>query len=191
MIVYRRLQKNMVQISTLPPPTEMIGQNLSKIQQSSLSRFFTGVKKVKIDTPDDLISQVRIPNDLYSGVKKIRPLHNRTQTDLTKSIYMELDNINDSIPVLNDIVSQDVNKDTGNQSTLEGILVDPPWEFYIEDGKNDGKCTLNLLQFQEIMEKVVSHMSAGMVFVWTHKLIQADVVRTMYTLGIRVNLYSI
>jgi hypothetical protein len=184
LIVFRLIEKNMAQKSMLPPPTEVIEPALSKIQQSSLSRFFTGVKKVRIDTPDDLISQVRIPNELYSGVKQITPLSNIIEPDVSKSIYMELDDINDSVPIINDILAQDAGKVTpGQQSTLEGILVDPPWEFYVADGKNDGKCTLNLSQFQELMEKVVCHMTAGMVFIWTHKLIQADVVRMMYTIG--------
>jgi hypothetical protein len=170
---------------TAQPPTSVapsyfLHENTSKIQQSSLSRFFKGVKKRKVDTPDDFISHVRIPNDLYSGVKKIRPLAGIIETDITKNIYMELDDINDSAPLLDDMLRTD--QDT-RQSPLEGILADPPWEFYVADGKNDGSCTWNLSDFQRLMEKVASHMSAGIIFVWSHKLIQAEVVRMMYTIG--------
>lgn len=34
-----------------------------------------------------------------------------------------------------------------------------------------------------LMEKVLSKMTAGLIFIWTHKLIQADVVRLMASLG--------
>lgn len=33
------------------------------------------------------------------------------------------------------------------------------------------------------MKKVLTHMTAGLVFIWTHKLLQADVVRLMDELG--------
>lgn len=95
-------------------------------------------------------------------------------------MYYEVDNMNDSASLLDDILSKTPETPL---SPLEGILVDPPWEFYVADGKNDGKCTWNLSQFESLMSKVVRHMSAGMVFVWTHKMIQADVVRVMYNIG--------
>lgn len=151
----------------------------SKIQQSSLSRFFTGVKKRKVDTPDEFISHVRIPNDLYSGVKRIQPLSTRNKVDESKLKYIELDDMNDCVPIL-DAMLQTPELDT---SALECILVDPPWEFYVADGKNDGACTWNLLDFQKLIEKVSTHMTAGMIFVWSHKLIQADIVRIMYSMS--------
>ncbi|KAI8357242.1 hypothetical protein BD560DRAFT_198068 [Blakeslea trispora] len=165
----------------IKPPLTEVNQltETPKVQQTSLSRFFTGVKKRKIDTPDDLVSYTRIPNDLYSGVKQIKPLNKRTQADASKTIYVELDQI-ENMTTLLDNICQRGEKESSTQSSLECILADPPWEFYVEDGKNDGRCSLNLEQFRSVMEKTVRHMSAGMIFVWTHKLIQADVVRTMY-----------
>lgn len=166
-----------------PPPSATTYEPPAKIQQSSLSRFFTGVKKRKVDTPDEFISHVRIPNDLYSGVKRIQPLSQKLEADVTRHIYMELDDMNDCAPLLDDLLAQSEEEKESRQSALECILVDPPWEFYVADGKNDGSCTWNLSDFQKLMEKVASHMSAGMIFVWVHKLIQADVVRMMYTIG--------
>lgn len=174
------LQKNSVQKSQLPPTTAEAPVSTPRIQQSSLSRFFTGVKKLKVDTPDEYISFVRIPNDLYSGVKQIKPFLSQIEARPSKTMYYQVDDMNDSASMLDDILS---NTPETRMSPLEGILVDPPWEFYVADGKNDGKCTWNLSQFENLMAKVVRHMSAGMVFVWTHKMIQADVVRVMYNIG--------
>lgn len=162
--------------STLPP----IKSNNNRAVQSTLSRFFTGVKKQKVDTPDELISFVRIPNDLYSGVKQIQQLSKRLTPDTSKLHYFEIDDMNHCIPTLDQLTKEN---NLEGISSLEGILVDPPWEFYVADGRNDGACSWNISDFQKLMEKVVGHMSAGLVFVWTHKLIQADLVRMMYTVG--------
>lgn len=174
----------MVRKSLQPPTTNtsQLPELASKIQQSSLSRFFTGVKKRKVDTPDEFISHVRIPNDLYSGVKRIQPLANKIQIDSSKTTYVELDDMNDCTSILDNMLEP--LQDT-RASAIECILVDPPWEFYVADGKNDGACSWNLSDFQKLMEKVSSHMTAGMIFVWSHKLIQADIVRMMYSVQCR------
>lgn len=178
----RLLQKNIVRKSLQPPPSSSTNllETTSKIQQSSLSRFFTGVKKRKVDTPDEFISHVRIPNDLYSGVKRIQSLANKIQIDQSKTTYVELDDMNDCASLLDVMLET---QEDSRASALECILVDPPWEFYVADGKNDGSCTWNLSDFQKLMEKVSCHMTAGMIFVWSHKLIQADIVRMMYTIS--------
>ncbi|KAF7729339.1 hypothetical protein EC973_004595 [Apophysomyces ossiformis] len=147
--------------------------------QASLSRFFTGVKKAKVDTPDEMISNVRIPNDLYSGVRQITPftVWKSRQINEERVHYYELEDMMDCTSVLESLLQQ---KETDlSHSPLEGILVDPPWEFYINDGRNDGRCSWNLKTMATLLEKVVDQMSAGLVFIWTHKLIQADVVRMM------------
>lgn len=118
---------------------------------------------------------------MYSGVKRIQPLEKKIQIDQSKTTYIELDDMNDCIPLL-DTLLESQQQDT-ESSSLECILVDPPWEFYVADGKNDGACTLNLLEFQKLIEKVSIHMTAGIIFVWSHKLIQADIVRIMYTVS--------
>ena len=44
--------------------------------------------------------------------------------------------------------------------------------------------TISFLFYQmDLLKKIVDHMTAGLVFVWTHKLLQADVVRMMDALG--------
>lgn len=35
----------------------------------------------------------------------------------------------------------------------------------------------------QLMDKVLKHMSAGLIFMWTHKLLQADVLHMMDALG--------
>lgn len=40
-----------------------------------------------------------------------------------------------------------------------------------------------------LMKKVLTRMTAGLVFVWTHKLLQADVVRLMDELGMFTRLF--
>lgn len=173
------MRKNMSQKSFVTSSSNETS-NGNKIVQSTLSRFFTGVKKRKVDTPDEFISFVRIPNDLYSGVKQIQPLPKRPVIDASKCCYFEIDNMNDCTIRLDQLIEAESLEE--KISPLEGILVDPPWEFYAADGRNDGACSWNISDFQKLMENVIKHMSAGLVFVWTHKLIQADVVRMMYTI---------
>jgi hypothetical protein len=115
-------------------------------------------------------------------VKRILSLQSKPVVDESKLTYIELDDMNDCGSMLDAMLDNQIEEET-RQSPLEGILVDPPWEFYVADGKNDGSCTWNLADFQELMERVSSHMTAGMIFVWVHKLIQADVVRMMYSIS--------
>lgn len=119
---------------------------------------------------------------MYSGVKRIQPLASKTQIDTTKMSYIELDDMNECASLLDSMIEP---LEDPQASAIECILVDPPWEFYVADGKNDGSCTWNLSNFQQLMEKVSCHMTAGMIFVWSHKLIQADIVRMMYAINCR------
>ncbi|KAI7852481.1 hypothetical protein BDC45DRAFT_513486 [Circinella umbellata] len=145
------------------------------VRQAFLSKYFAGAKKPKVDTPEEYISNVRIPNDLYSGVHQILPLAMKPVIKEERSHYYELDDMMNSTGVLEEILGEA----QPELSSLEGILVDPPWEFYIKDGRNDGRCTWDIKQVMDLLKKVVDHMTAGLVFVWTHKLLQADVVRMM------------
>jgi hypothetical protein len=116
-------------------------------QQVSLSRFFAGVKKVKVDIPDDLVLYTRIPNDFYSSVKHIKPLlcdsDNSSMTDETglerRMYYREIDDMMECVELLNNELGGE-DMDGKTESQIEGLLVDPPWEFIIEDGRNDGSC---------------------------------------------------
>ncbi|KAI8341327.1 hypothetical protein BC941DRAFT_416529 [Chlamydoabsidia padenii] len=156
-------------------------------QQASLSRFFTGVKKAKVEIPDELILYTRLPPELYSGVKHITPLsdndNNNNNNDVDRRIYYrEIDDMMDCVELLNnELEGEDM--DVEKHSQIEGLLVDPPWEYIIEDGRNDGLCKWNLNQVSDLLEKVLERMSAGLIFMWTHKLIQGDVIRMMSDLG--------
>ncbi|CAO3640124.1 unnamed protein product [Cunninghamella blakesleeana] len=154
--------------------------------QTSLSKFFTGIKRKRVDTPDEFIHQTRIPKELFSGVNQIELLEDEIDIDVDdeKLQYHEVDDMMECVDILN---KQLMNEEVGPnvQSQIESILVDPPWEFHIKDGKNDGSCQMNLNYFTELMAQVLKFMSSGFVFVWTHKLIQADVVRVMYSLDCR------
>ncbi|KAI8370597.1 uncharacterized protein BYT42DRAFT_95343 [Radiomyces spectabilis] len=143
---------------TAPSETETVKPQ-ARTQQASLSRFFAGVKKLKIDTPDELISNVRIPNDLYSGVKQITPLSvaQTRKTNDERIHYYELEDIKDCLGVLDAVVDKGSSDET-HQSPLEGILVDPPWEFYVKDGRNDGHCHWNLQDVVKCLQiKAIFH----------------------------------
>lgn len=138
----------MLRLLTRKPVQKQTNEDAPKSQprpqQMSLSRFFTGVKKLKVDIPDELVSNVRIPNELFSGVKQIIPLAiaQTRQLDEDKVQYYEVDDMLDCAGVLDTLIDKDAPR--GAQSPVEGILVDPPWEFYLEGGQNDGRCRWNL-----------------------------------------------
>jgi hypothetical protein len=114
--------------------------------QLSLANFFSGVKKVKpkVDTPDDIISRYIIPNELFSGVKRMRGFYNSKRASATepKTAYWEMKDMNDCVTVLDEVMSQ--TEAASSQSPIEGMLIDPPWDFYVADGRNDGRCTWSL-----------------------------------------------
>lgn len=131
-------------------------------KQASLSRFFTGVKKVKVkvDTPDELIHHTRIPNDLYSGVKQVIPLRranngNEAIDDEKKVDYHEVDDMMDCVALLDNRMGSEL-VDEKTQSQIEGLLVDPPWEYILQDDRNDGSCRWNLLQIVSFGQKMKS-----------------------------------
>jgi hypothetical protein len=111
-----------------------------------LANFFSGVKKVKpkVDTPDDIISRYIIPNELFSGVKRMRGFYNSKRASATepKTAYWEMKDMNDCVTVLDEVMSQ--TEAASSQSPIEGMLIDPPWDFYVADGRNDGRCTWSL-----------------------------------------------
>ncbi|GAB5589291.1 hypothetical protein Unana1_04191 [Umbelopsis nana] len=165
--------------------SSMAAPAVKKPTQLSLANFFAGVKKVKpkVDTPDDLISRCVIPNELFSGVKNIRGLYNekRIPAAESKMAYWEVKDMDECLSILEEALGSI--DSSSSQSPIEGMLIDPPWEFYVADGRNDGRCTWSLMQMMTFMDKVLQYMSAGLIFMWTHKSTQADVVRMMYSLG--------
>lgn len=119
------------------------------VRQSNLSMFFTGVKKPKQDTPDDLISKVVIPNELFSGVHHVKPLGlDQARPSIPengRSYYCELDDMAECPTILEALLGPANQEPSGKGSSpLEGILADPPWDFYVKDGRNDGRCSWTL-----------------------------------------------
>lgn len=114
---------------------------LDKFKQTDLSRYFAGVKAVKArtETPDEFISFTRIPNELFSGVHRIKPVLMMTHTPESRVHYCEVDSMHDSVSILDALLRPEE-----GASPLEGVLVDPPWDFYIKDGRNDGRCDWNI-----------------------------------------------
>ncbi|KAG2171780.1 hypothetical protein INT43_008160 [Umbelopsis isabellina] len=114
---------------------------VKKATQLSLASFFSGVKKVKpkADTPDEFISRYVIPNELFSGVKHMRGLYNEKRINApdAKTKYWELNDMNDCITILDETLQTVPDKPFHN--AIEGVLIDPPWDFYVADGRNDGR----------------------------------------------------
>ncbi|KAJ2963951.1 hypothetical protein NQZ79_g1115 [Umbelopsis isabellina] len=179
---YASAMKRTSQAPNIASSSTIINTNaVKKATQLSLASFFSGVKKVKpkADTPDEFISRCVIPNELFSGVKHMRGLYNEKRIDApdAKTKYWELNDMNDCISILDETVQ--TISDKAFHNAIEGVLIDPPWDFYVADGRNDGRFKLKMT----FLDDVLKHMSAGLIFMWTHKSTQADVVRMMYSLG--------
>lgn len=71
-------------------------------------------------------------------------LYNEKRIDApdAKTKYWELNDMNDCIPILDETL-QTV-PDKGFHNAIEGVLIDPPWDFYVADGRNDGRCKWSL-----------------------------------------------
>lgn len=118
-----------------------------RMHQTSLAVYYKSIKARKIDTPDELVSNVRIPNELFSGVHQIKTLASRVSEIVNQDRYhyFDVDNMLECVDILDVILgTQEEDSKQPALSPLEGILVDPPWEFYVEDGRNDGRCSLNI-----------------------------------------------
>lgn len=129
----------------MPAPVEE--KPAVRMHQMSLAAFYKGVKERKADTPDELISNVRIPNELFSGVHQITTLASKSSKVINQDRYhyFDVDNMLECVDILDVVLgSQDPDTDQRCLSPLEGILIDPPWEFYVKDGRNDGRCSLNI-----------------------------------------------
>lgn len=113
-----------------------------------------------MDMPDELVLYTRIPNDFYSSVKHIKPLLcDNDSTSMADEMglerrmyYREIDDMMDCVELLNnELGDEDMCGKT--ESQIEGLLVDPPWEFIIEDGRNDGSCKWDAKQVVSDIEE--------------------------------------
>ncbi|KAF9969775.1 hypothetical protein BGZ73_007704 [Actinomortierella ambigua] len=146
--------------------------------QLGLSLFWKNIRPVRAECPD--IPKYMIPKDVEqrpTWAHRIVPY--RESEPVAGVVYKEVPSIVDMDWSL---LSEGLETPIGD---LQGIMADPPWNFIVADGRNDGKCRLTLDKFTSVMEKALELVPSGIVCVWTHKAILPDVVSVMHGLGCR------
>ncbi|KAL1920150.1 uncharacterized protein VTP21DRAFT_1296 [Calcarisporiella thermophila] len=143
---------------------------------SSIFSPFYKVKPKRIEAPDPL--QVIIPKEPAQwGVKMITPLSLLNsmgdKNKLSENIYLEVD---DMLSLNLDTISTEAGQE---RFDFQGVLIDPPWDFYLKDDLHDGNCYLTIPMFASIIEKTTQYIKSGIFFVWTHKLLQDSVLKVM------------
>ncbi|KAF9948346.1 hypothetical protein BGZ72_009728 [Mortierella alpina] len=148
--------------------------------QTGLSLFWKNIRPVRVECPDIHLPRYVIPKDVEERPTWAHRIQPYTEIN-TEAIEGAIE----------------VNKlETFDWSSLsegfeepvadfQGVLADPPWNFIVEDGRNDGACRLTTREFGGIMEKALELMPNGIVSVWTHKAILPEVVSIMQGLGCR------
>ncbi|KAF9917516.1 hypothetical protein FBU30_000713 [Linnemannia zychae] len=148
--------------------------------QTGLSLFWKNIKPVRVECPD--VSKIMIPKDVElrpTWAHRIQPFTDPDMLSIEGSTYLEVKDMHAfDWATLSEGFSEPVND-------IQGILADPPWNFIVEDGRNDGACRLTTTKFGEIMERALELMPNGIVSVWTHKAILPEVVSIMHGLGCR------
>ncbi|KAF9141856.1 hypothetical protein BG015_001105 [Linnemannia schmuckeri] len=148
--------------------------------QTGLSLFWKNIKPVRVECPD--VPKTMIPKDVEqrpTWAHRIQPVADPDSTEIEGSTYMEIKDMHAfDWSSLSEGFDEPVND-------IQGVLADPPWNFIVEDGRNDGACRLTMPKFGEIMEKALELMPNGIVSVWTHKAILPEVVSIMHGLGCR------
>ncbi|KAF9996942.1 hypothetical protein BGZ80_011649 [Entomortierella chlamydospora] len=148
--------------------------------QTGLSLFWKNIRPVRVECPD--VPRIIIPKDVElrpTWAHRIQPYSEFNAAPVEGSVFKE-------VPKMIDF-------DWGSLSEgfeepiadIQGVLADPPWNFIVEDGRNDGACRLTTQEFGDIMEKALELMPNGIVSVWTHKAILPEVVTIMHGLGCR------
>ncbi|KAF9169740.1 hypothetical protein BGX21_009827 [Mortierella sp. AD011] len=148
--------------------------------QTGLSLFWKNIRPVRVECPD--VPRIIIPKDVElrpTWAHRIQPYSEFNAALVEGSVFKE-------VPKMIDF-------DWGSLSEgfeepiadIQGVLADPPWNFIVEDGRNDGACRLTTQEFGDIMEKALELMPNGIVSVWTHKAILPEVVTIMQGLGCR------
>ncbi|RUS19143.1 hypothetical protein BC937DRAFT_87939 [Endogone sp. FLAS-F59071] len=151
--------------------------------QADLSRFFAGVPSRRIEVPDDKVSYDRIPKEIGGVVHIISSLPKEVTAG---NVYIELDDMRSfSADTLNTAEQQIQRAGEGGPLEFEGVLVDPPWELYIEDVAGEKRRGWSVRMLATLIRLIRPFHPTGLLFLWTHKLLQADVVRAMHALGYR------
>ncbi|KAG9061443.1 hypothetical protein KI688_007434 [Linnemannia hyalina] len=148
--------------------------------QTGLSLFWKNIKPVRVECPD--VPKIMIPKDVEqrpTWAHRVQPVADPDATEVEGSTYME---IKDMHAFDWSSISEGFDEPVND---IQGVLADPPWNFIVEDGRNDGACRLTMPKFGEIMEKALEFMPNGIVSVWTHKAILPEVVSIMHGLGCR------
>ncbi|KAF8921696.1 hypothetical protein BGZ58_003996 [Dissophora ornata] len=148
--------------------------------QTGLSLFWKNIRPVRVECPD--VPKYIIPKDVElrpTWAHKVQPFTELDFASVEGSIYKEVSKMIDFDWTS---LSEGFEEPIGD---IQGVLADPPWNFIVEDGRNDGACRLTPGEFEEIMEKALELMPNGIVSVWTHKAILPEVVSIMQGLGCR------
>ncbi|KAG0198935.1 hypothetical protein BGX28_007696 [Mortierella sp. GBA30] len=150
--------------------------------QTGLSLFWKNIKPVRVECPDIHIPRYVIPKDVEerpTWAHRIQPYTEINTIPVEGSFYKEVPKIHAfDWTSLSEGFEEPV-------ADFQGVLADPPWNFIVEDGRNDGACQLTTREFGGIMEKALELMPNGIVSVWTHKAILPEVVSIMQGLGCR------
>ncbi|KAG0215233.1 hypothetical protein BGX33_001332 [Mortierella sp. NVP41] len=148
--------------------------------QTGLSLFWKNIKPVRVECPD--VPRIMIPKDVEqrpTWAHRIQPVADPDTATIEGSLYTEIEDMHAfDWSSISEGFDEPVND-------IQGVLADPPWNFIVEDGRNDGACRLTTHKFGEIMEKALELMPNGIVSVWTHKAILPEVVSIMHGLGCR------
>ncbi|KAF9318458.1 hypothetical protein BG003_011189 [Podila horticola] len=152
--------------------------------QTGLSLFWKNIRPVRVECPDVLISKYIIPKDVEQRPTWAHRVQAVTDPDDDESVVAG--SIHKEVQTMIDFDWASLSENFDDPVTdIQGIMADPPWNFIVEDGRNDGACTLTTKAFGDIMEKVLELMPSGIVCVWTHKAILPEVVSIMHGLGCR------
>ncbi|KAG0258292.1 hypothetical protein DFQ27_004728 [Actinomortierella ambigua] len=147
--------------------------------QMGLSLFWKNIRPVRVECPD--VPKYMIPKDVEqrpTWAHRIIP-YKESEPVVEGVVYKEVSSI---VDMDWDLLSEGLDAPIGD---LQGIMADPPWNFIVADGRNDGKCSLTLDRFTSVMEKALELVPSGIVCVWTHKAILPDVVAVMHRLRCR------
>ncbi|KAF9430510.1 hypothetical protein BGZ94_006456 [Podila epigama] len=152
--------------------------------QTGLSLFWKNIRPARVECPDSLIAKYIIPKDVElrpTWAHRIQPVTEQQDDEsmVAGSIHKEVRNM-----ATFDWASLSTDFDEP-VNDIQGIMADPPWNFIVEDGRNDGACRLTTKAFGKIMEKALELMPSGIACVWTHKAILPEVVSIMHGLGCR------